>query len=67
MQDKEKVRMTRFARDKMRQHRLEQQEGQPALGDRQRADRMRLRLRQVQNDVATEDTAAISNGAIFLP
>ncbi|KAM9432866.1 TOG array regulator of axonemal microtubules protein 1-like isoform 2-T2 [Salvelinus alpinus] len=59
--DKEKVRMTRFARDKMRQHRLEQQEGQPALGDRQRADRMRLRLRQVQNDVATEDTAAISN------
>ncbi|XP_041703481.1 TOG array regulator of axonemal microtubules protein 1-like isoform X1 [Coregonus clupeaformis] len=59
--DKEKVRMTRFARDKMRQHRLEQQEGQPALGDRQRADRMRLRLRQVQNDMATEDTAAISN------
>ncbi|CAB1335104.1 unnamed protein product [Coregonus sp. 'balchen'] len=66
---RERLRTSRFARNKMRQHRLAQQEGQPALGDRQRADRMRLRLRQVQNDMATEDTAAISkdlhlNGSI---
>nr|XP_046222676.1 TOG array regulator of axonemal microtubules protein 1-like isoform X1 [Oncorhynchus gorbuscha] len=59
-EDREKVRTSRFARNKMRQQGLAQQEGQPALGDRQKADRMRLRLRQGQNEVATEDTAAIS-------
>ncbi|XP_055720549.1 TOG array regulator of axonemal microtubules protein 1-like isoform X2 [Salvelinus fontinalis] len=56
---REKVRTSRFARNKMRQQGLAQQEGQPALGDRQKADRIRLRLRQGQNDLATEDTAAI--------
>uniref|UniRef100_A0A4W5PTP3 Uncharacterized protein n=1 Tax=Hucho hucho TaxID=62062 RepID=A0A4W5PTP3_9TELE len=64
---REKVRTSRFARNKMRQQGLAQQEGQPALGDRQKADRMRLHLRQGQNDVATEDTAAISKGPMFFP
>ena len=63
----EKVRTSRFARNKVRQQGLAQQEGQPALGDRQKADRMRLRLRQGQNDVATEDTAAISKGPMYFP
>ncbi|KAL0969200.1 hypothetical protein UPYG_G00223780 [Umbra pygmaea] len=49
--EKEKIRMSRFARDKMRQRYLE--EGVPAL-DRQRADGTRLHLRQEQHDMATD-------------
>ncbi|XP_031436051.1 TOG array regulator of axonemal microtubules protein 1 [Clupea harengus] len=52
----ERVNMSKLARDKMRQHRLDQQDGPQPPADRQRIERIRHRTRNMMTDSCTEES-----------
>ncbi|XP_035377930.1 TOG array regulator of axonemal microtubules protein 1-like isoform X3 [Electrophorus electricus] len=65
----ERVKLSRFARDKMHQHRLEQQEVPPIQGEWQNMQRLKQNFRHVACDVGSDDTASLKdlqrNGSVL--
>ncbi|XP_076155819.1 TOG array regulator of axonemal microtubules protein 1 [Alosa pseudoharengus] len=56
----ERVKLSKLARDKMRQHRLDQQDGPQPPADRQRTERMR-RSRNIMTESSTEDSGNLQD------
>ncbi|KAL6478141.1 hypothetical protein MHYP_G00139760 [Metynnis hypsauchen] len=53
----ERVKMSRFTREKMHQHCLEQQEAHPMQSEQQRKERMRQHLRDTVSEVDSDESA----------
>ncbi|XP_036450106.1 TOG array regulator of axonemal microtubules protein 1 isoform X2 [Colossoma macropomum] len=57
----ERVKMSRFTREKMHQRCLEQQEAHPTQSERQRMERMRQHLRHTVSEVGSDESAPLKD------